>query len=67
MIAPAPARMGVYRGQERIGEIEDHGKRCILAFKGEGSTRVPLGMFADRNAAMLAVREAIQPQPPLAA
>lgn len=36
MIAPTPARMGVYRGTERIGEVEDHGKRCVRAFRGTG-------------------------------
>ena len=65
MIAPTPASMGVYRGSERIGEIEDHGQLCVLAFVGAVRSRVPLGMFADRKAAMLAGFDAIgRPEPP---
>ena len=57
MISSIRSPMGVYRGIERIGEIEDH-HTCVLAFRANGNGRVALGRFDDRKAAMRAVSDA---------
>jgi hypothetical protein len=44
----------VYDGQELIGEIEDHGRRNVIAFKIEGTKRrIKVGTFPTR---ILAIR-----------
>ena len=58
MITPTRSVMGVYNGTVRIGEVEDLGRGCVLAFRGSGEKRIPLGRFSDRKNAMCAVSEA---------
>jgi hypothetical protein len=71
MITPYPSPMSVYNGHQRLGEIVDHGKGCVMAYLvTEGGRRVLLGRHPDRKAAMIAVSEAHKasgPQPPGAA
>jgi hypothetical protein len=55
MIAPTPAPMRVYDGRVALGEIEDHGKGCILAYRLTSAGRILLGRFPYRRAAMQAV------------
>jgi hypothetical protein len=63
MIAPHPSPMGVYSGQERIGEIIDHGNRCVMAYRVTASGRRLLGRYPDRKAAMVAVSNAVKEPP----
>ena len=59
MIAPFASPMGVYSGHQRIGEIIDHGSRCVIAYLITDSGRkVLLGRHPDRKTAMCAVSEA---------
>jgi hypothetical protein len=49
------APLQVYDGQALIGEVEDHGRRNVVAFKFDGSCRVEIGIFPTRIEAMRAV------------
>jgi hypothetical protein len=51
----SPTPMVVYDGRSSIGEIEDHGRRHVLAFELTPSGRVHIGTFPDRRTAMRAV------------
>jgi hypothetical protein len=45
----------IYHGQLLVGEIEDYGRRNVMAFKFESSDRVEIGIFPTRLDAMRAV------------
>jgi len=47
--------LAVYDGGERVGEIEDHGRRRVEVFVGVGKSRRSLGIFATRLDAMRAI------------
>jgi hypothetical protein len=50
------APLQVYDGQLLLGEIEDHGRRNVVAFKIEGTKRrIKIGIFPTRILAMRAV------------
>jgi hypothetical protein len=57
----SPTPLQIYDGQMLIGEIEDHGRRNVVAFKFEGTRRVKIGVFPTRIAAMRAVAKPIEP------
>jgi hypothetical protein len=67
MISPISSPMGVYNGHLRIGEIEELGKKRVIARIVTPNGLRPIGVFDDRRAAMLAVSEASregEPEPP---
>jgi hypothetical protein len=45
----------VYDGQTLVGEIEDRGRRKVVAFRLEGARRTEVGTYATRLEAMRAV------------
>jgi hypothetical protein len=47
--------MQVYNGRVLVGEIEDHGRRTVVAFRFEGARRVKVGVYPTRTEAMRAV------------
>ena len=49
------APLQIYDGQMLVGEVEDHGRGNVVAFKFEGSGRVEIGIFPTRIDAMRAV------------
>jgi len=52
---PAATLLSVYDGTLQVGEIEDHGRRRVLAFAIGKRGRVKIGIFANRLEAMRAV------------
>ena len=55
------APLQVHDGQTIVGEIDDHGRKNVVAFKFEGTRRVEIGVFPTRIAAMRAVVKPIEP------
>jgi hypothetical protein len=51
----AASRIAIYDGQELRGELEDCGRRRVVAFKIDGAKRVKVGIFPDRRTALRAV------------
>ena len=51
----ATAVMTVYDGTHPLGEIEDHGRNDVRAWRGVGDDRVSLGTYPDRKSAMRAI------------
>jgi hypothetical protein len=45
----------ICNGQVVVGEIEDHGRRKVMAFRFEGARRIKVGIYATRLEAMRAV------------
>jgi hypothetical protein len=58
MRAPTVSVLGVYRGLERIGEIEGHGLGGVHAWRGSGDTREFIGAFPTPRDAIAAVEQA---------
>jgi hypothetical protein len=50
-----PMAMGVYHGTDLLGEIEDHGRGNVRAFRLTESGRVAIGTYPDRRSAMRAL------------
>jgi hypothetical protein len=48
-------RLQVYDGQRLLGEIEDHGRGRVIAFRPDRRRRIKVGTFATRIAAMRAL------------
>jgi hypothetical protein len=46
-------RFQVYDGQHLVGELEDRGRRNVIALKFEGARRVKVGVYATRIEAPL--------------
>jgi hypothetical protein len=56
MISPTRTPvMRVYDGTVVVGEIEDHGNRCVIAYQITSAGRVAIGRFPDRRSAMRAI------------
>jgi hypothetical protein len=54
------APLQVYDGQMLVGEVEDHGRGNVVAFRFDDSDRVEIGIFPTRLDAMRAVAKASQ-------
>jgi hypothetical protein len=49
------APLQVYDGQMLLGEIEDHGRGTVIAYRLDRRRRIKVGTFATRIAAMRAL------------
>jgi hypothetical protein len=61
-LSAAPTPMTVYDSTRVLGEIEDHGRGDVRAFRLTESGRVAIGTFPDRRTAMRAVSSAAEAQ-----
>jgi hypothetical protein len=55
------APLQVYDGQRLLGEIEDHGRGTVIAFRLVRRRRIKVGTYPTRIAAMRALVKPIEP------